>query len=163
MKFFTTLALAAGAAIGTGIVLDKVTDGYVKEALTDKIHGIDNLGESSLEYEDDLGPINGFDLLTDDNGGKHVIMPLEDAINIYECIEDAIGKIDPEDTSDYKCFGDKAISFERLYDCIENELNSIEDNLDDLENEALDSLNENHADEEALEVIGINPDEGENE
>lgn len=163
MKFFTTLALAAGAAIGTGIVLDKVTDGYVKEALTDKIHGIDDLGEPGLEYEDNLGPDNGFDLLTDDNGGKHVIMPLEDAINIYECIEDAVGKIDPEDTSDYKCFGDKAISFERLYDCIASELNDIEDNLDDLENEALDSLDENHATEEALEVTGVNPDEDENE
>lgn len=163
MKFFTTLALAAGAAIGTGIVLDKVTDGYVKEALTDKIHGIDDLGESGLEYEDNLGPMNGFDLLTDDNGKKHVIMPLEDAINIYECIEDAVGKIDPEDTSDYKCFGDKAISFERLYDCIASELNDIEDNLDDLENEAMDSLDEIPADEESLEVTGVNPDEDENE
>lgn len=133
MKFFTALTLAAGTAIGTGIILDKVTDGYVKEALTDKIHGIDDLGESGLEYEDDLGPDNGFDLLTDDNGKKHVIMPLEDAINIYECIEDAIGKIDPKDQSDYKCFGEKSISFERLYDCIESELSNIEDTLDDLE------------------------------
>lgn len=136
MKFFTALTLAAGTAIGTGIILDKVTDGYVKEALTDKIHGIDDLGESGLEYEDDLGPVNGFDLLTDDNGKKHVIMPLEDAINIYECIEDAIGKIDLDDQSDYKCFGDKAISFERLYDCIESELDNIEDNLDDLETDS---------------------------
>lgn len=143
MKFFSTLALAAGAAIGTGIVLDKMTDGYVKEALTDKINGIDSLGESDdFGFENNLGPVEGFDLLTDDNGKKHVIMPLEDAINIYECIEDAIGKIDPDSNSDYECFGDKAISFERLYDCIENELNTIEENLDDMEVEEPDSTGE---------------------
>lgn len=158
MKFFTTLAIAAGAAIGTGIVLDKVTDGYVKEALTDKIHGIDDLGDSNLDYEDNMGPVEGFDLLTDDNGKKHVIMPLEDAINIYDCIEDAIGKIDPDTTNDFQCFGHKAISFERLYDCIESELNIIEDNLDALENDEMPA-----DEEDALEVTDVNPDEIEND
>lgn len=156
MKFFTALTLAAGAAIGTGIILDKVTDGYVKEALTDKIHGIDDIGESDLEYEDNLGPVNGFDLLTDDNGGKHVIMPLEDAINIYQCIEDAVGVMDPDEESDYNCFGDKCVSFERLYDCIEKDLMDLYESR-----KSEESIN--NATEESLEVTGVNSDEDENE
>lgn len=59
----------------------------------------------------------------DPETGKSVLMiPGEDAINLYLCIEEAIGKIDLESLSDYKCFGDKAISFERLYDVLEDEI-----------------------------------------
>ena len=132
MKFFTSLALAAGAAIGTAAVINKVTDGYAKEAVIDKIFGIDDIGDSDIG--EDLGPIKDFDLLTDENGNKHVIMPAEDAINLYECIEDSITKIDPE-KSDYEIFGDKALSFEKLYDCIESLLNTVSNDTDSLLNE----------------------------
>lgn len=132
MKFFTSLALAAGAAIGTAAVINKVTDGYAKEAVVDKIFGIDDIGDTDIG--EDLGPIKDFDLLTDENGNKHVIMPAEDAVNLYQTIEDAITMIDPE-KSDYDLFGDKALSFEKLYDCIESLLDAVSNDVDEICND----------------------------
>lgn len=144
MKLFTSIVLAAGAAIGTAVVINKVTDGYAKEAVIDKIFSIDDIGDSDIG--EDFGPIKDFDLLTDEDGNKHVIMPAEDAINLYECIEDSITKIDPE-KSDYEIFGDKALSFEKLYDCIESLLNTVSDDTDSLLNEE-DKEAENGIDDE---------------
>lgn len=144
MKLFTSIVLAAGAAIGTAVVINKVTDGYAKEAVIDKIFGINDIGDSDIG--EDFGPIKDFDLLTDEDGNKHVIMPAEDAINLYECIEDSITKIDPE-KSDYEIFGDKALSFEKLYDCIESLLNTVSDDTDSLLNEE-DKEAENGIDDE---------------
>ncbi len=132
MKFFKSLVLAASAAVGTAFVLNKATDGYVKEAVTDKLFGVDDIGNP--EIEEDLGPINGFDLLTDEEGKKHVIMPAEDAVNLYQTIEDAITMIDPE-KSDYDLFGDKALSFEKLYDCIESLLDAVSNDVDEICND----------------------------
>ena len=126
MSFAKSLLLAAGSAIATGLVLDHVTDGYVKEAVIDKINGVDNINNDWEEIS-----IKDFDLLTDNDGNKTVIMPAEDAINLYNCIEDAITMIDPE-KSDYEIFGDKALSFEKLYDCIEELLDTASDDVDGL-------------------------------
>ena len=77
MKLFTSIVLVAGAAIGTAAVINKVTDGYAKEAIVDKIFGIDDIEDDGIG--EDLGPIKDFDLLTDEYGNKHVIMPADDA------------------------------------------------------------------------------------
>lgn len=152
MKLLTSIVLAAGAAIGTAAVINKVTDGYAKEAIIDKIFGIDDIEDDGIG--EDLGPINGFDLLTDEEGKKHVIMPAEDAVNLYQTIEDAITMIDPK-KSDYDLFGDKALSFEKLYDCIESLLDTVSNDADEILNdqgEETDNLkdicisNEDHTD-----------------
>ena len=46
------------------------------------------------------------------------MMPIQDATNIYHMLEDAVGRLS-ESASDLEAFGDKAISFERLYDTLE--------------------------------------------
>ena len=48
MKLFTSIVLAAGAAIGTAAVINKVTDGYAKEAIVDKIFGIDDIEDDGI-------------------------------------------------------------------------------------------------------------------
>ena len=140
MKLLTSIVLAAGAAIGTAAVINKVTDGYAKEAIVDKIFGIDDIEDDGIG--EDLGPIKDFDLLTDEYGNKHVIMPADDAINLYRCIEESIGKIDPNkpvceiyDNTDYEIYGDKALSFEKLYDCIESLLDTVSNDADEILND----------------------------
>ena len=46
-----------------------------------------------------------------------VMMPIQDATNIYHMLEDAVIRLS-ESMSDIEAFGDKAISFERLYDTL---------------------------------------------
>ena len=53
-----------------------------------------------------------------DNKPFTVMMPVKDATNLYEMLEDAVGRLS-ESESDIEAFGDKAISFERLYDALE--------------------------------------------
>ena len=61
-------------------------------------------------------------------------MPAEDAVNLYQTIEDAITMIDPE-KSDYDLFGDKALSFEKLYDFIESLLDAVSNDVDEICND----------------------------
>lgn len=57
---------------------------------------------------------NGFGI-TKDKG--HILVPSRAAFNLYDMLEEAITMID--DGTDEEIFGDAAISFERLYDILE--------------------------------------------
>lgn len=142
MKFVNALLLAAGASIGTAVFIDKHTDGAVHNMIEDLKLLIEDDIEESVNAPDNVviddGGIkvyesvkvnnNGFDILTDpDSGNKSVIMPLNDAINLYRCIEESVD----DDHSDYDRYGDKAISFERLYDLVESELEFLDSLNDD--------------------------------
>ena len=134
MKLGTTIALCAVSAIGTAIALDKVTEGAVRDVISDI------LIDRGLDMADDFDDFNdeNFDdfKFSDENSvdfnserdiftiaGKDekpfcVMMPIQDATNIYHMLEDAVGRLS-ESASDLEAFGDKAISFERLYDALE--------------------------------------------
>lgn len=149
MKFFNALLLAAGASIGTAAIIDKQTGGSVRYMIDDLKHSIEDDFEDEVDSENNLNYTttvnedsnginvlttvkvdnNGFDILTNpQTQEKSVIMPLEDAINLYRCIEDSIG----DDKNDYELYGDKALSFEKLYDLLEDELSFL-DSLADTE------------------------------
>lgn len=138
MKFGTTLVLCAASALGTAFVLDKVTNGMVRDSLFNRDDDDldddfddfdDNEKDDARLYEVNIEPEDeGIYALTrantDENAKHdHVFMPIQDALNLYDMIKEAICKIDPDEHSD-KCFGDKAISFERLYDAIEDDITS---------------------------------------
>ena len=134
MKLGTTIALCAVSAIGTAIALDKVTEGAVRDVISDILidRGLDMADdfddfddekfddfkfsdENSVDYnpERDIFTIAG-----KDEKPFCVMMPIQDATNIYHMLEDAVGRLS-ESASDLEAFGDKAISFERLYDTLE--------------------------------------------
>ncbi len=128
MKFGTTIALCAATAIGTAYALNKLTGGEVKDAAIDMMidHGLldDDFDDENFDDFDDERPKiydSSKDMIvyTDkDDMPFSVMMPIQDATNIYQMLEDAVGRLS-ECESDIEAFGDKAISFERLYDVLE--------------------------------------------
>lgn len=74
---------------------------------------------------------NGFGITKDKD---HILVPTREAFNLYDMIEEAITMID--DGTDEEIFGDAAISFERLYDILEengfiNADESVEDETEE--------------------------------
>ncbi len=145
MKFGTTLAMCAASALGTAFALNAVTDGAVKRSIINCIEDDDLLDEDFDDFESEDSLIDTQHVHVENDSivaltsvdcpegalHDHVMMPINDAINIYQIIEDAITQLDPENTSDVACFGDKAISFERLYDAIEDDLTHATQTTDD--------------------------------
>lgn len=139
MKFGTTLAMCAASALGTAFALNAVTDGAVKRSIINCIEDDYLLDEDFDDFESEDSLIDAQHVHVENDGivaltsvdcpegalHDHVMMPINDAINLYQIIEDSVGQIDPENRDDHACFGDKAISFERLYDAIETDLNKI--------------------------------------
>ena len=137
MKFGTTIALCAVSAIGTAIALDKVTEGAVRDVISDSLidRGLD-MADDFDDFDDEKFNDENFDNFDDESidaynperdiftiAGKDekpfcVMMPIQDATNIYHMLEDAVSRLS-ESASDLEAFGDKAISFERLYDALE--------------------------------------------
>ena len=137
MKLGTTIALCAISAIGTAIALDKVTEGAVRDVISDILidRGLD-MADDFDDFDDEKFNDENFDNFDDESidaynpdrdiftiAGKDekpfcVMMPIQDATNIYHMLEDAVGRLS-ESASDLEAFGDKAISFERLYDALE--------------------------------------------
>ena len=137
MKFGTTIALCAVSAIGTAIALDKVTEGAVRDVISDILidRGLD-MADDFDDFDDEKFNDENFDNFDDESidaynperdiftiAGKDekpfcVTMPIQDATNIYYMLEDAVGRLS-ESASDLEAFGDKAISFERLHDVLE--------------------------------------------
>ena len=136
MKLGTTIALCAVSAIGTAIALDKVTEGAVRDVISDIL--IDRGLDMADDFDDDNFDDENFDdfKFSDENSADHnperdiftiagkdekpfcVMMPIQDATNIYHMLEDAVSRLS-ESASDLEAFGDKAISFERLCDTLE--------------------------------------------
>ena len=139
MKLGTTIALCAVSAIGTAIALDKATEGAVRDVISDILidRGLD-MADDFDDFDDDKFDDENFGdfKFSDENGVDHnperdivtiagkdekpfcVMMPIQDATNIYHMLEDAVDRLS-ESASDLEAFGDKAISFERLYDTLE--------------------------------------------
>ena len=137
MKLGTTIALCAVSAIGTAIALDKVTEGAVRDVISDILidRGLD-MADDFDDFDDEKFNDENFDNFDDESidaynperdiftiAGKDekpfcVTMPIQDATNIYHMLEDAVGRLS-ESASDLEAFGDKAISFERLHDALE--------------------------------------------
>ena len=137
MKLGTTIALCAVSAIGTAIALDKVTEGAVRDVISDILidRGLD-MADDFDDFDDEKFNDENFDNFDDKSidaynperdiftiAGKDekpfcVTMPIQDATNIYHMLEDAVGRLS-ESASDLEAFGDKAISFERLHDALE--------------------------------------------
>ena len=132
MKLGTTIALCAVSAIGTAIALDKVTEGAVRDVISDILidRGLDMADdfddfddEKFDDFEDEDHKVYNterdiFAVTGKDEKPFCVMMPIQDATNIYHMLEDAVGRLS-ESASDLEAFGDKAISFERLYDALE--------------------------------------------
>lgn len=136
MKLGTTIALCAVSAIGTAIALDNATEGAVRDVISDIL--IDRGLDMADDFDDDNFDDENFDdfKFSDENSVDHnperdiftiagkdekpfcVMMPIQDATNIYHMLEDAVDRLS-ESASDLEAFGDKAISFERLYDTLE--------------------------------------------
>ena len=137
MKLGTTIALCAVSAIGTAIALDNATEGAVRDVISDILidRGLD-MADDFDDFDDEKFNDENFDNFDDESidaynserdiftiAGKDekpfcVMMPIQDATNIYHMLEDAVGRLS-ESASDLEAFGDKAISFERLYDALE--------------------------------------------
>ena len=137
MKLGTTIALCAVSAIGTAIALDKVTEGAVRDVISDILidRGLD-MADDFDDFDDEKFNDENFDNFDDESidaynperdiftiAGKDekpfcVTMPIQDATNIYHMLEDAVGRLS-ESASDLEAFGDEAISFERLHDALE--------------------------------------------
>ena len=137
MKLGTTIALCAVSAIGTAIALDKVTEGAVRDVISDILidRGLD-MADDFDDFDDEKFNDENFNNFDDESidaynperdiftiAGKDekpfcVTMPIQDATNIYHMLEDAVGRLS-ESASDLEAFGDKAISFERLHDALE--------------------------------------------
>ena len=132
MKLGTTIALCAVSAIGTAIALDKATGGVVRSTISDILidHGLgmkDDLDDFDDENFDDFEDKDHkvydterdiFAVTGKDENPFCIMMPIQDATNIYQMLEDAVSRLS-ESASDIEAFGDKAISFERLYDALE--------------------------------------------
>ena len=136
MKLGTTIALCAVSAIGTAIALDKVTEGAVRDVISDILidRGLD-MADDFDDFDDEKFNDENFDNFDDESidaynperdiftiSGKDekpfcVMMPIQDATNLYHMLEDAVIRLS-ESMSDIEAFGDKAISFERLYDTL---------------------------------------------
>lgn len=143
MKFFTGLAIAAGTALGTATVINYLTDGCSNEQIKERIFGtdIDDPDDFPEDFDDEIKikkvdipedndqyflNYHSFQRIQNANGDKLIAMPIKNAIDIYQCIEQAVGELDPDTQSDEKVFGDKALSFECLYDILEEDLKELE-------------------------------------
>ena len=83
---------------------------------------------------------NGFGITKDKD---HILVPTREAFNLYDMIEESITMID--DGTDEEIFGDAAISFERLYDILEENgfINSDESEEDETEESDIPFDNDN--------------------
>ena len=83
---------------------------------------------------------NGFGITKDKD---HILVPTREAFNLYDMIEEAITMID--DGTDEEIFGDAAISFERLYDILEENgfINADESEEDETEESDIPFDNDN--------------------
>lgn len=83
---------------------------------------------------------NGFGITKDKD---HILVPTHEAFNLYDMIEESITMID--DGTDEEIFGDAAISFERLYDILEENgfINSDESEEDETEESDIPFDNDN--------------------
>ena len=134
MKLSTTILLCTASAIGTAYALDKMTNGLIRETVSDMMieHGIgmkdsedfDDFDDDSLnifsacEIDDTSKKIRPLASLETPDDPSMILMDIDEADNIYQMLEDAIGRLS-EAKSDLDAFGDKAISFERLYDALD--------------------------------------------
>lgn len=85
---------------------------------------------------------NGFGITKDKD---HILVPTREAFNLYDMIEEAITMID--DGSDEEIFGDAAISFERLYDILEeNGFINADESVKDETEEPATSLDDDNWD-----------------
>nr|DAG50572.1 MAG TPA: hypothetical protein [Caudoviricetes sp.] len=81
---------------------------------------------------------NGFGITKDKD---HILVPTREAFNLYDMIEEAITMID--DGTDEEIFGDAAISFERLYDILEeNGFINADESVEDETEESTTSLDD---------------------
>ena len=134
MKLSTTILLCTASAIGTAYALDKMTDGLIRETVSDMMieHGIgmknsedfDDFDDDSLnvfsacEIDDTSKKIRPLASLETPDDPSMILMDIDEADNIYQMLEDAIGRLS-EAKSDLDAFGHKAISFERHYDALD--------------------------------------------
>lgn len=83
---------------------------------------------------------NGFGITKDKD---HILVPTREAFNLYDMIEESITMID--DGTDEEIFGDAAISFERLYDILEENgfINADESEEDETEESNIPFDNDN--------------------
>ena len=83
---------------------------------------------------------NGFGITKDKD---HILVPTREAFNLYDMIEESITMID--DGTDEEIFGDAAISFERLYDILEENgfINADESEEDETEESDIPFDNDN--------------------
>lgn len=160
MKLGTTILLCAASAIGTAYALDKLTDGEVRDSFSDLLidHGLgmkdfddknfDDFEDphesqeffSACEWSDPTKRVRPLADLFDPETPSKIVMPLEDAENLYQMLEDAVGRLSG-DHSDVEAFGDKAISFERLYNALDDAgaIPVMESDIEAASDEAKDS------------------------
>lgn len=120
MKLRNSLILAALTGLGTAAAIDHYTNSKDSELLDP------NKDKVEYDYETSYASKNGFKVwvLKDDHTDVNettLEMPIQDALNLYQCIEDVISiyqGLKKNDATDHEIFGDKAISFERLYDAL---------------------------------------------
>ena len=110
MKLGTTIALCAVSAIGTAIALDKATGGVVRSAISDILidHGLgmkddfDDFDDFDDENFDDFEDKDHkvydterdiFAVTGKDENPFCIMMPIQDATNIYNMLEDAVGRL----------------------------------------------------------------------
>lgn len=135
MKLGTTIALCAVSAIGTAYALDKMTDGLIRETVSDMMieHGIsmkdsedfDDFDDDSLtifsacEIDDTSKKIRPLSSLETPDDPSMILMDIDDADNLYQMLEDAILHLTETESDVDSIFGDKTNSFKRLYDALE--------------------------------------------
>lgn len=118
MKLKNSLILSILAGIGSATIVDCCTDGKLTDFCESKIYG--KTEKSYWKYDSP----NGIRIYGTKSANKTIEMPIADAVNLYKCIEEAISIInksgnDTDEITDYNIFGNKAISFEKLYDALE--------------------------------------------
>lgn len=176
MSFFKSLLLVGASSVGTAIALDRLTDGAVSENLKELKNSFDDyIGDNEFEDYDDFDESNSevtiarvgknddkeysdWDLLYDpedpDNIDKMIVMmPVRDAFNIQQCVEESISKLntDPEHKlRDFDLFGDKALSFEKLYDMLEPMVDELFADMEKLKN-SVDSTSIEDTEDQSIE------------
>ena len=130
MKLGTTIALCAVSAIGTAIALDKVTEGAVRDVISDILidRGLDMADDfdddslnvfSACEIDDTSKKIRPLASLETPDDPSMILMDIDEADNIYQMLEDAILHLTETESDVDSIFGDKTNSFKRLYDALE--------------------------------------------
>ena len=135
MKLSTTILLCTASAIGTAYALDKMTDGLIRETVSDMMieHGIsmkdsedfDDFDDDSLnvfsacEIDDTSKKIRPLASLETPDDPSMILMDIDEADNIYQMLEDAILHLSETESDVDSIFGDKTNSFKHLYDALE--------------------------------------------